>query len=121
MELFGIPLHDLALYVAGLVAALWGGSKVPWKAAIAKMLGMLPKPTEADPAITVNDEDAAPGSRHTDVMRALQVLHEANSDAEYHRLVSEVEADYWQRQADEKRDAGPIRPDPQGTSKTATV
>lgn len=100
-SLFGIPLHQLALWAAGLVAALWGGSKVPWKAAIARLLAMLPKRGDDSTALTL-DLEGDSEEPDLDVMHALLVLHQCAPDAHSHQLVSAVEADYWQKQCSEE-------------------
>lgn len=95
MEVFGIPATapNIALTLAAVIASLWVGSKVPWKAAVAKLLAMF------QPQSTAVTEEAAydlddPGD---DVMVALRVLHEHAADADSHKLVSAVEADFWQK------------------------
>lgn len=92
-EIFGVPATapNIALMLAGLIASLWGGSKVPWQALLAKIAGWF---TTAKDTVTdaVSGED--PGD---DVMVALRVLHEHAADADSHKLVSAVEADYWQK------------------------
>lgn len=104
MEVFGVPATapNIAIALAGIIATLWGGSKVPWKAALAglaqKIAGLFSGGEERHTAVT---EDTAyeledPGD---DVMIALRVLHEHAVDADSHKLISAVEADFWQKRS----------------------
>lgn len=80
-------LQQIAWWVAGAVAALWGGSKVPWKALIAKLLGGL-KPS---PAVSVAETADASG----DVHAAIYVLRSNITDAEGQKLVDAVDSYWW--------------------------
>lgn len=97
MEVFGVPVTapNVALTLAGLISTWWVSGKLPWKAIGSLLLSMF-KPTvdPADASEIADDDD--PGD---DVMVALRVLHEHAMDAESHKLISAVEADFWQKRA----------------------
>lgn len=98
MEVFGVPVTapNVALTLAGLISTWWVSGKLPWKALGSLLLSMF-TPT-VDPPVTSDIVDDAddPGD---DVMVALRVLHEHAMDAESHKLISAVEADFWQKRA----------------------
>lgn len=98
MEVFGVPVTapNVALTLAGLISTWWVSGKLPWKALGSLLLSMF-KPT-VDTPVTSDLADGVddPGD---DVMVALRVLHEHAMDAESHKLISAVEADFWQKQA----------------------
>lgn len=98
MEVFGVPVTapNIALTLAGLISTWWVSGKLPWKSIGSLLLSMF-KPT-VDPPVTSDIADDAddPGD---DVMVALRVLHEHAMDAESHKLISAVEADFWQKRS----------------------
>lgn len=82
-------VRQIALWVAGAVAALWGGSKVPWRAWLAKLLGGL-KPSAA---VSVSADASG------DVHAALFVLRSNAPNAEFQKLVTAVEDAFWAARA----------------------
>lgn len=98
MEIFGVQLHDLALYAAGLIAAVWGGSKVPWQAAIAKLLAMLStKSTDGGGQAELVTLDVLddPGA---EFMAAMHDLHRLAHTPEEHARLGQFTADWWSAQ-----------------------
>lgn len=99
MEVFGVPVTapNIALTIAGLISTWWVSGKLPWRAIGSLLLSMFtPKADSTAVTIDSSADDDDPGD---DVMVALRVLHEHAMDAESHKLISAVEADFWQKRA----------------------
>lgn len=98
MEVFGVPVTgpNIALTLAGLLATLWGGSKVPWKAAISKLLGMFSSAKEQVVEAVSGETSTDPGA---DFMYAMRDLHRLAHSAEEHQRLGQFTADWWAAQA----------------------
>lgn len=82
-----MTVANVAFAVATLIGTLWGGSKVPWKAAAAKLIGLLIAPKAAAPAVTADVD--------FEVSQALHTLHRHARDKQGHAILSDFAAYHW--------------------------